>query len=58
MVGSYELIKLEFRIIKWGVNMPYIKGKDTNLYYEDIGIGETIIFLHSSFSRGILSFLA
>jgi hypothetical protein len=38
--------------------MPYIQGKDIKLYYEDIGIGEPVIFLHSSFSRGIISFSA
>lgn len=38
--------------------MPYIMLKDADIYYEDMGVGEPIIFLHSSFSRGILSFSA
>lgn len=38
--------------------MPYAKLEDVNLYYEDIGVGEPVIFLHASFSRGILSFSA
>jgi pimeloyl-ACP methyl ester carboxylesterase len=36
--------------------MPYIESEDIEIYYEDIGIGEPIIFLHGSFSRGIISF--
>lgn len=38
--------------------MPYINGKDIKMYFEDIGVGEPVIFLHSSFSRGIVSFSA
>ncbi len=38
--------------------MPYIKLSDINLYYEEIGVGEPIIFLHNAFSRGILAFSA
>lgn len=36
--------------------MPYKKISDLNMYYEEFGKGETVIFLHSSFSRGILAF--
>lgn len=36
--------------------MPYIESKDLKIYYEDIGIGGPIIFLHGAFSRGIISF--
>lgn len=36
--------------------MPYVQLGDLNLYYEDLGIGEPILFLHSHFSRGILAF--
>lgn len=36
--------------------MPYLKKDDLNTYYEDIGAGDPILFLHSSFSRGIISF--
>ncbi|MCH5137585.1 alpha/beta hydrolase [Clostridiaceae bacterium UIB06] len=38
--------------------MPYIKLSDLNLYYEEVGIGEPVIFLHNAFSRGILAFSA
>ncbi|HEX3044248.1 MAG TPA: alpha/beta hydrolase, partial [Bacillota bacterium] len=38
--------------------MPYIHGNGINLFYEDIGVGEPLIFLHGSFSRGIISFSA
>lgn len=36
--------------------MPYIENENIQIYYEDIGIGEPIIFLHGCFSRGIISF--
>lgn len=36
--------------------MPYVKLKDVELYYEEMGVGDPVIFLHGSFSRGILSF--
>lgn len=36
--------------------MPYIQLNDLNLYYEELGIGEPVLFLHSHFSRGILAF--
>ena len=29
---------------------------DVNLYYEEIGYGEPVLFLHSGYSRGILAF--
>lgn len=38
--------------------MPYLELTDANLYYEEIGVGEPIIFLHNAFSRGILAFSA
>lgn len=38
--------------------MPYAHLKGVRLYYEEMGVGEPLIFLHSSFSRGILSFSA
>lgn len=38
--------------------MPYIEVNDLQLYYEELGRGEPIIFLHSHFSRGILAFSA
>lgn len=40
--------------------MPYVKKEDFNMYYEEIGAGNgaPIIFLHGSFSRGILAFAA
>lgn len=36
--------------------MPYTSLKDVNIYYEEFGKGETILFLHSHFSRGLLAF--
>ena len=36
--------------------MPYAKLNDLNLYYEEFGRGETVLFLHSHFSRGLLAF--
>lgn len=36
--------------------MPYCNARDCNVFYEDIGIGETILFLHSGYSRGIIAF--
>ncbi len=38
--------------------MPYMKTEDLTMFYEDIGIGEPIIFIHGSLSRGITSFAA
>lgn len=36
--------------------MPYIKINDLNMFYEEFGRGETLLFLHSHFSRGLLAF--
>lgn len=36
--------------------MPYIKFNDLNMFYEEFGRGEALIFLHSHFSRGLLAF--
>ncbi|MCS7461495.1 alpha/beta hydrolase [Paenibacillus doosanensis] len=36
--------------------MPYIQVKDLEMFYEKMGNGDTIIFLHSGYSRGILAF--
>ena len=36
--------------------MPYQRINDLNLYYEEVGSGEPILFLHSGYSRGILAF--
>ncbi len=36
--------------------MPYQQVRDCSIFYEDVGIGEAILFLHSGFSRGILAF--
>lgn len=36
--------------------MPYTSLKDVNIYYEEFGKGETVLFLHSHFSRGLLAF--
>lgn len=36
--------------------MPYLKVGDLSIYYEEIGTGEPVLFLHSAYSRGILAF--
>ncbi|WP_081757150.1 alpha/beta fold hydrolase [Gorillibacterium massiliense] len=36
--------------------MPYQQVGDCSVFYEDIGIGEPILFLHSGYSRGIVAF--
>lgn len=36
--------------------MPYVKLSDVNIYYEEFGKGETVLFLHSHFSRALLAF--
>lgn len=38
--------------------MPTIKLNDLDLFYEAFGRGETVLFLHSHFSRGLLAFAA
>ncbi|MHA6529668.1 alpha/beta fold hydrolase [Paenibacillus sp. BAC0078] len=36
--------------------MPHIQLNDLDMFYEKMGTGEPVIFLHSSYSRGILAF--
>lgn len=36
--------------------MPYIQLNDLDMFYEQMGTGEPVIFLHSAYSRGILAF--
>jgi pimeloyl-ACP methyl ester carboxylesterase len=36
--------------------MPYINNEGMNMFYEDIGVGEPVVFIHGSFSRGIIAF--
>jgi len=36
--------------------MPYVQVRDCSIFYEDFGIGDPILFLHSSYSRGIIAF--
>lgn len=36
--------------------MPYVRLNDLNMFYEEFGKGETVLFLHSHFSRGLLAF--
>ena len=38
--------------------MPYVKMNDLDLYYEEFGRGDALLFLHSHFSRGLLAFSA
>lgn len=36
--------------------MPYQQVGDCSIFYEDFGIGDPVLFLHSSYSRGIIAF--
>ena len=36
--------------------MPYAELNGLKLYYEEFGRGDTVLFLHSHFSRGLLAF--
>lgn len=36
--------------------MPYLQVNDLEMFYEQIGAGEPVVFLHSAYSRGILAF--
>lgn len=36
--------------------MPYIQCNHIEMYYEQMGVGDPVLFLHSGFSRGILAF--
>lgn len=36
--------------------MPYLPVNDLDLFYEQLGVGEPLVFLHSGYSRGILAF--
>lgn len=36
--------------------MPYIPCNNIEMYYEQMGVGDPVLFLHSGFSRGILAF--
>lgn len=36
--------------------MPYMRVEDLEMFYEKMGVGEPVIFLHSGYSRGILAF--
>ncbi len=36
--------------------MPYQQVKDCSVFYEDIGTGDPVLFLHSGYSRGIIAF--
>jgi pimeloyl-ACP methyl ester carboxylesterase len=36
--------------------MPYITVNAADIYYESLGVGEPLLFLHSGYSRGILAF--
>ena len=38
--------------------MPYIEVNNLNVFYEEFGRGEALLFLHSHFSRGLLAFAA
>ncbi|MFD0713350.1 alpha/beta fold hydrolase [Paenibacillus sp. GCM10027626] len=36
--------------------MPYAQVNDLEIFYEKMGVGDPVIFLHSGYSRGILAF--
>lgn len=36
--------------------MPYVQLNDVEMFYEKMGLGAPVIFLHSGYSRGILAF--
>ncbi len=36
--------------------MPYLKTGNLSVYYEELGTGRPVLFLHSAYSRGILAF--
>lgn len=36
--------------------LPYLALNDLNLFYECLGVGEPVLFLHSGYSRGLLAF--
>ncbi|UNK16145.1 alpha/beta hydrolase [Paenibacillus sp. N3/727] len=36
--------------------MPYLQCNNIEIYYEQMGFGSPVLFLHSGFSRGILAF--
>lgn len=36
--------------------MPYLQLVNMEMYYEKMGVGDPVIFLHSGYSRGILAF--
>lgn len=36
--------------------MPYLQCSNLEIYYEQMGVGDPVLFLHSGFSRGILAF--
>lgn len=36
--------------------MPYIQVNDLEVFYEKMGVGDPILFLHSGYSKGILAF--
>lgn len=38
--------------------MPYARLNDLNMFYEEFGKGDALLFLHSHFSRGLLAFSA
>jgi len=47
---------IQFYILGRDGKMPYIRLNDLNMFYEEFGKGETVLFLHSHFSRGLLAF--
>ena len=60
MPGISELVLtkpyIEIFYIKGSDFLPYKTIGDCSIYYEDIGIGDPVLFLHSGYSRGIIAF--
>lgn len=38
--------------------MAYVRLRDLEMFYEDAGAGDPVLFLHSSFTRGVMAFSA
>ncbi len=36
--------------------MPHIQLHDLDMYYEEVGVGRAVLFLHGAFSRGVIAF--
>lgn len=55
-LDSIKIVLNEVFYIKGRDILPYKTVGDCSIYYEDIGVGDPILFLHGGYSRGIISF--